>query len=276
MVGRDRLLLAARFIVTRFGGRVGPRSAVALIVGVVGFLDRQAQELMAGLGVLVGGPAPQNGPTPAPPVPSLHDGPGELLPPAEPYQPPPSVTPPGGGGQMPRSTLDNLHGTNDAPYPMPIVQDPNALGPSKWIEIAPGIWMPPGGATQEHSPPWQTMPMGWSGAGADDAQAAHAVLAQVSRNRGSSDETFAQAILAAKQAARDSQERLQQIHAEVHSGVRKLQPSMNTPAGRQQMADFLQSKTAEAREVIRTAQDASAQAASAMGSTGQGYGSIAL
>jgi hypothetical protein len=246
-------------------------------VGVVGFLDRQAGELMAGLGVLVGGPAPQNGPTPAPPVPSLPDGPGGLLPPAEPYQPPPpvAVTPPG-GGPMPRSTLDNLHGTNDAPYPMPIVQDPNALGPWDWIEIAPGIWMPPGGATQEHSPPWQTMPMGWSGAGADDAQAAHAVLGQVSRNRGSSDETFAQAILAAKQAARDSQERLQQIHSEVQSGVRSLQPSMNTAAGRQQMADFLQSKSTEAREVIRAAQDASARAASAMGSAGQGYGSIAV
>ena len=40
-----------------------PAFGVALIVGVVGFLDRQAQELMAGLGVLVGGPAPQNGPT---------------------------------------------------------------------------------------------------------------------------------------------------------------------------------------------------------------------
>jgi hypothetical protein len=78
--------------------------AVALIVGVVGFLDRQSQELMAGLGVLVGGPAPQNGPTTAPPVPSLPDGPGELLPPAEPYQPPPPVTPPGGGTPMPRST----------------------------------------------------------------------------------------------------------------------------------------------------------------------------
>ncbi|MDT5086045.1 MAG: hypothetical protein QOJ61_3088, partial [Mycobacterium sp.] len=90
----------------------------------------------------------------------------------------------------------------------------------------------------------------------------------------SSDETFAQAILAAKQAARDSQERLQQIHADVQSAVRALQPSMDTPAGRQQMADLLQSKTTEAREVIRAAQDASARAASAMGSAGQGYGSI--
>jgi hypothetical protein len=152
---------------------------------------------------------------------------------------------------------------------MPIVQDPNALGPWDWIEIAPGIWMPPGGATQEHVPPWQTIPMAWSGAGADDAQAAHAVLARVSRNRSSSDETFAQAILAAKQAARDSR-------AEVQSGARALQPTMNTPAGRQQMADFLQSKSTEAREVIRAAQDASARAASAMGSAGQGYGTIAV
>jgi hypothetical protein len=177
---------------------------------------------------------------------------------------------------MPRGTLDDLHGTNDAPYPMPIVEDPDALGPSQWTEIAPGIWMPPGGATQEHCPPWQTIPMGWSGAAADDAQAAHAVLAQLSRTRGSSDEAFAQAILAAKQAARESQERLQQIHAEVQSGVRTLQPSMNTPAGRQQMADFLQSKTSEAREVIRAAQDASTRAASAMGSAGQGYGRITV
>ena len=42
------------------------------------------------------------------------------------------------------------------------------------------------------------------------------------------------------------------------------------------MADFLQSKTTEACEVIRTAQDASARAASAMGSAGQGYGSITV
>jgi Domain of unknown function (DUF4226) len=246
----------------------------ALIVAVVGFLDRQAQELIAGLGVLVGGAAPQDGPTP---LPSMPNGPGGLLPPAEPYQPPPppAVSPPG-GGPMPRSTLDNLHGTDDAPYPMPIVQDPDALGPSHWVEIAPGIWTPSGGRTQDHSPPWQTLPMGWSSTGADDAQGAHALLAQVSRDRGSADETFAQAILAAKQAARDSRERLQQIRDEVQSCLRSLQPSMNTPAGRQQMADFLQSRTADAGEVIRSAQDASAQAASAMAAAGRGYGSIAL
>jgi hypothetical protein len=51
---------------------------------------------------------------------------------------------------------------------------------------------------------------------------------------------------------------------------------MDTPAGRQQMADFLQSKSTEACEVIRTAQDASARAASAMGSAGQGYRSITV
>lgn len=38
-----------------------PTIGVVLIVGVVGFLNRQSQELMAGLGVLVGAPAPQNG-----------------------------------------------------------------------------------------------------------------------------------------------------------------------------------------------------------------------
>ena len=67
---------------------------------------------------------------------------------------------------MPRSTLDNLHGTDDAPYPIPVVKDPKELGSGPvWFEIAPGIWTAPGSANEPQSPPWQTHIMDWSGAG---------------------------------------------------------------------------------------------------------------
>ena len=177
---------------------------------------------------------------------------------------------------MPRSTLDNLPGTDDAPYPMPIVQDPAELGPWRWIEIAPGIWMPPDGAIKVYYPPWAVRPMGGSGPGSDAATEAHALLARASQERGSFDNSFARAILATKEAARASQDRLRQIQSEVQAGVRAAQAAMDTPAGRQQMLDFLQGKAAEAREVVAAAEDSSSRAAVSMSAAGQGYGSIAL
>jgi hypothetical protein len=253
-----------------------------LSLEIMGFLDRHALELMAGLGALVGAPVPQTGPGDGPVLPDGDDGSG-LLPPAEPSQPPPPapVVPPGGGPPipppMPRSTLDNLHGTGDAPYPMPVVKDPSELGPAPgWFEVAPGIWMPPGSANEPESPPWRTHIMGWSGAGADEAKSADAEIVRTGRARGEVDQSLGQGILDAQAAARTSQSRLRQIHAEVQAGIQALRPSMNTPAGRQQMADLLQRKSSEAREVIRQAQDASTRAAAAMGSAGQGYATLAL
>lgn len=201
------------------------------------------------------------------------------MPPAEPYSPPPpgSVAPPSGGGPMPRSTLDNLHGTDDAPYPMPVVQDPEALGPGlHWTEIAPGIWMPPGSASEPESPPWQTHTMGWSGEAADEARSADARLAQASRTRGEADQELARGIIDAGAAARSAHERLRTIQADVEAGVAALRPSLDTPAGRQQLATLLDSKASEAREVIGQVQAAAAQAAAAMGAATAGYGSIAV
>jgi Domain of unknown function (DUF4226) len=250
---------------------------MAFIVGFVSVLDRLAEDLTATLSSVTG--VRQFGPgTPAPPP--LPDGPdnGGLLPPAEPYSPPPpeSVAPPAGGGPMPRSTLDNLHGTDDAPYPMPTVQDPVALGPGlHWTEIAPGIWMPPGSANEPQSPPWQTHTMGWTGAAAEDARSADAALVQTARRRGDADQRLAQGMRGAGEAARSAQERLRTIQKDVEVGVAALRPSLDTPAGRQQLITLLDSKASEAREVIGQAQAAGAQAAAAMSAATGGYGSIA-
>ncbi|QZH69382.1 MULTISPECIES: DUF4226 domain-containing protein [Mycolicibacterium] len=178
---------------------------------------------------------------------------------------------------MPRSTLDNLHGTGDAPHPMPVVQDPEALGPGlHWTEIAPGIWMPPGSAREPQSPPWQTHTMGWSGNAADEAKAADAALVQTARHRGELDKQLGRGMRDAGQFARTAQERLRTIQADVEAGMAALQPSLDTPAGRQQLASFLDAKASEARDVIEQAQAAAAQAAAVMGAATAGYGSIAL
>lgn len=177
---------------------------------------------------------------------------------------------------MPRGTLDNLHGTDDAPYPMPRVQDPEALGPYGWTEIAPGIWMPPGSANQPQSPPWQTHTMGWTGKGAGDARSADATLVQTGRRRGDADQQLARGMRGAGEAARSAQERLRTIQKDVEAGVAALRPSLDTAAGRQQLMSLLDSKASEAREVIGQAQAAAAQATAAMGAATGGYGNIAV
>lgn len=70
----------------------------------------------------------------------------------------------------------------------------------------------------------------------------------------------------AHNAASDSRARLQRLHDEVAAGVAALQPSMGTPAGRQQMADFLEAKAQQARAVVDEAQGQADRIALTLGS----------
>ena len=65
-----------------------------------------------------------------------------------------------------------------------------------------------------------------------------------------------------------SKAHLQRIHQEIRSGIAALQPSLGTAAGREQLADFLQMKAAEAKQVSSDAQQASVRLAANMQAVG--------
>ena len=75
-------------------------------------------------------------------------------------------------------------------------------------------------------------------------------------------------------AARHSNERLRDIQAEIEAGVRALEPTMDTPAGQQQMAAFLTGKATVAQAVIDAAQEASASQAASLGGVRARYDTV--
>jgi Domain of unknown function (DUF4226) len=60
-------------------------------------------------------------------------------------------------------------------------------------------------------------------------------------------------MLTTQDAARRTQARLQRIQTEIDAGVRALQPTLDTAAGQQQLAEFLSAKAQEAKMVVSDA-----------------------
>lgn len=126
------------------------------------------------------------------------------------------------------------------------------------------------------APPWQSQTAAWSRKGAQEAAEVDAHLTRARRARGEADQALAGAIRDAQAAAHRSQSRLREVLAEIEAGVRALQPSLDTPAGRAQLVDLLQRKAQDASGVIGQAQEASQQAATVLGSAQHGYASITV
>jgi hypothetical protein len=239
------------------GGSAGLSSC--LIVHVVGFWDRQINELLTGVGQLLGGGAPLTPSTPSP-------SPMLPLPPHEPSLPPPSTLP-----EFPRSTLDGIHGTDS--NPMPILRPPGDLGPYGTHEIAPGVWMPDG-FDDLPEPPGQTDPAGFSGAAADAATTADAALRRDRAARKDTDAQLGPAVSRTHVAAADTQQRLRDLDSQIRAGVAALQPTMDTVAGGQQMAEFLMTKSREVKAVITDATNVSRSQARVVGALAQRYSQI--
>jgi prefoldin subunit 5 len=171
---------------------------------------------------------------------------------------------------MPRSTLDGIHDDGGV-----VIQKPGELGPSSapteppYTESPPGsgVWVP----DQRPYPPGSVRPAGWSGKAAEEADAADASLRKTREGLNQADEGLAQHITAAHAADAQSKTQLQRIQQEIRTGVAAMQPSLGTAAGREQLAEFLDRKGAEAKQVASNAQDKSARLASSMQAVGHQF-----
>ena len=255
------------------------------IVVAVGFWQQQVDDLLTGIGGLSGLDAPLNGPTPsvdtpAPeptlepyPYPSYYpqlpnpDGTAPQVPQYPPYIPEQDMNLTSG---MPRSTLDNLHGDQGV-----MIKEPGELGPPvypmgpRYTESPPGsgVWV----VDHRPLPPGSVLPASWSGKGADSADDADASLQQSRAALSEADRGLYANLNDAHTAAAQSRAHLQRIHQEIRAGIGALQPSLATPAGRQQLADFLETKASEAKQVADAAQQTSSRIAASLQTVGHQF-----
>ena len=69
-----------------------------------------------------------------------------------------------------------------------------------------------------------------------------------------------------------SRAQLNHIHQEVRAVLEELEPSLKTPAGRQQLVEFLETKAVEAKQVTDNAQQTAARVAAILLSASQKFG----
>jgi hypothetical protein len=244
----------------------------------VGFWQQQVNDLMTGIGGLGGFNVPQDTPTPDPTLPPYPaptyspqipgpDGTAPEVPQYPPYIPEQGMNTSSG---MPRSTLDGIHDDGDV-----VVQKPGELGPSSppmeppYTEAPPGsgVWVP----DHRPYPPGSVRPAGWSGKAAEEADATDASLRKTREAMNQADQGLAQNITDAHAADAQSKTQLQRIQQDIRTGIAAMQPSLGTAAGREQLAEFLDRKGAEAKQVASNAQEKSTRLASSMQAVGHQF-----
>ena len=120
-------------------------------------------------------------------------------------------------------------------------------------------------------PPGSVRPAGWSGRGAEGADAADAALRETRAALSEADRGLYENLNEAKVAATQSRTQLQRIHAEIRSGIAAMQPSLSTPAGREQLADFLELKATQAKRIATEAQEVPVRLAARLRAVGQQF-----
>ncbi|GBE67818.1 hypothetical protein MFM001_42800 [Mycobacterium sp. MFM001] len=128
--------------------------------------------------------------------------------------------------------------TNGSTPPAPESPPPPAPPPGSGDPTTPGA--APGGE-------------GLSGAAAEAAKRLDAALEKNRNALNEADEKLAEAILNAKTSSEDGKARLGDLQQSIIDQVQKLGPTLDTPAGQQQLADFLQGKTSQILDVLKSA-----------------------
>lgn len=101
-----------------------------------------------------------------------------------------------------------------------------------------------------------------NGAAADAAKRLNDALEKNRDAINTADEQLADAILKATTSSDQGKARLRSLQQSIIDEVKKLGPTLDTPAGQQQLADFLQGKTSDILDVVKTAGlDSSSQGA---------------
>lgn len=244
----------------------------------VGFWEQQVGDLMTGIGGLGGFNAPLDTPTPDPTLPPFPpptyypriptwDDPTPDVPQYPPYIPEQDMNTSSG---MPRSTLDGIHDDGGV-----IIKRPGELGPPQY-PMGPrytespegsGVWVP----DHRPYPPGSVLPASWSGKGAEEAAAADAALRKTRDALNQADQGLAQNITDAHTADAQTKTHLQRIQQEIQLGIAAMQPTLGTAAGREQLAEFLDRKASEARQVASNAQEMSTRLASNFQTVGQQF-----
>lgn len=250
--------------------------------------DSAISELLGGVAEVLGTPAPAAPPPPPepPPVPPVDEtvaAPGAVTaPPSNGWQgmllpgipsPVPGVTPytPDPRGFLTPEERAALTYTGIDPDTASIADINRALTatghqplPSTAQESAPPSGQPP----EADPPTGGTIPAkapdtdGLSGAAADAAKRLDDALAKNRTAINEADEQLADAILKATSSSEQGKTRLQSLQQSIIDKVKDLGPTLDTPAGQQQLADFLKDKTSEIFEVVKAAGlDSSSQGA---------------
>lgn len=118
---------------------------------------------------------------------------------------------------------------------------------------APPPPAPPPGSSDPTTPGAAPGGDGLSGAAADAAKRLDAALEKNRNALNEADEKLAEAILNAKTSSEEGKARLGDLQQSIIDQVQKLGPTLDTPAGQQQLADFLQGKTSQILDVLKSA-----------------------
>ncbi|MGH3556020.1 MAG: DUF4226 domain-containing protein [Mycobacterium sp.] len=248
--------------------------------------DSAVSELLGGVAQVLGTPVPAAPPPPEPPpappvdVPAAAPGglPAVTSPPAEGWQ---GMLLPGIPSPVPGVTVDTpdprtwltpeeravLTYTGVDPDTASIADinkgltatghNPLPATPAPGQPQAPEPQRPP---SESPSPPAdETIPATapstdeLSGAAADAAKRLDDALEQNRNAINEADDQLAEAILKATTSSEQGKTRLQSLQQSIIDEVKKLGPTLDTTAGQQQLAEFLQGKTSEILEVLKTA-----------------------
>lgn len=139
--------------------------------------------------------------------------------------------------------------------------------------IAPGMPMM-AGSNEAVTHAGRTMPVEWTGRGADAVNELHESIRHLQSTRTEADRRLRDAAMAIHAAAQHVRARLQGIQAEVDTGIGALQSTMDTTTGQQQMAEFLAAKIRDVHSVIDEAREASTMYTAGLGEARARYATI--
>lgn len=218
---------------SKYAATVSAPSLILLIVRhMTAWPNLVVGDLLGGISQVLG--------TPPPLTPSPHDPP--------PGDPRAHLT----GAQ--RAALQYM-GIDPDTAPMEVID--RALAGSGNLPLFPP---PPAPAPGPPAPDAPTVPgsgppaeEGLSGAAAEAAKRLDAALEKNRSALNEADQKLADAILAATSSSEQGKAQLQQLQQSIIDQVTKLGPTLDTSAGQQQLADFLQGKTSDITSVLKNA-----------------------
>lgn len=115
---------------------------------------------------------------------------------------------------------------------------------------------------------------GLSGRAAEAAQRVDDALAKNTTALAEADEELVDAVLGAKTGSEEGKAQLQALQSALVDQIHKLGPTLDTPAGQQQLNDFLQSKTQEIFGIVKSADMDAASKSEVLDALAQRYDAV--